>query len=265
MPPIEINGQTVSDVVVNGQSVDEVTANGQTVHTAIPDSAVRHWPFLERENGTITERLADDDGTVVGNPTNTQDSTFFENYYEDVDGADDGVGLPAGAFETQLQSENYGFAFSFRLSNFTDGEVFFGKFNDSDNWCFLQEGSSQGPSGSVRLLVRQGDNDARVYDNVGGWDDGEPHRLFVYCPTGSPTDWEIWVDGEERNTQLDRDESGFDQSALTLNGDYIGVGAQLDSGDNFRAGEDIDVDNTILFDSPPTNDIEEDYNAQPFA
>ena len=43
MPPIEINGQTVSDVVVNGQSVDQVTANGQTVFAAIPDSVIDNF------------------------------------------------------------------------------------------------------------------------------------------------------------------------------------------------------------------------------
>ena len=35
-PPIEINGQTVSDVVVNGQSVDQVTANGQEILSPLP-------------------------------------------------------------------------------------------------------------------------------------------------------------------------------------------------------------------------------------
>ena len=40
MTPIEINGQTVSDVLVNGESADDVTVNGDSVFSAIPDSVI---------------------------------------------------------------------------------------------------------------------------------------------------------------------------------------------------------------------------------
>ena len=60
MPPIEINGQTVSDVVVNGQSVDEITANGQTVFTATPD---HRWPATEGSGLTIADSIGSADAT----------------------------------------------------------------------------------------------------------------------------------------------------------------------------------------------------------
>ena len=76
MPPIEINGQTVSNVVVNGQSVDEITANGQTVFTAIPDSEVSRDPDEDSLSDSGTRRgivinpntnLVQIDATISGN------------------------------------------------------------------------------------------------------------------------------------------------------------------------------------------------------
>ena len=60
MPPIEINGQTVSDVVVNGQSVDEVTANGQTVFTAIPGVVVDDFEW----GGPVSDRYSATNGDI---------------------------------------------------------------------------------------------------------------------------------------------------------------------------------------------------------
>ena len=63
MTPIEINGQTVSDVLVNGESAGDVTVNGDSVFSAIPDSDV----YLHDDWGD--DRLTDreDSGTTTHN------------------------------------------------------------------------------------------------------------------------------------------------------------------------------------------------------
>ena len=93
--PIEINGQTVSDVVVNGQPVDEVTANGQTVFSgAIPDSGVSRWTFDDQNtsNDTAIDIWGDNDGAIMGVTTSVSGHDDGEAY--EFDGEDDYVIVP---------------------------------------------------------------------------------------------------------------------------------------------------------------------------
>ena len=102
MPPIEINGQTVSDVVVNGQEVDEVTANGETVFSAgIPDSGgTNQWNFDAGSGTVVADTIGDLNADFSGSPTWVDGEGGTDDTRLVLNGVDESANLGNDVFES---------------------------------------------------------------------------------------------------------------------------------------------------------------------
>lgn len=231
----------------------------------IPDAAVRQWPFGERTDSTIVENLANDDGSVNGDPTNTADSSFYDGYYEATDGNDDAVLLPSGEFENQLQSEDWGFAFTVRgSSDFLDGDAaLFGGFASNIEFL-INDASAVGNADDGKPEFRIGNgSDTSGIEMSTSIDDSGIYRLFLFVKTNDPANWSVYLnDADDTGDRVDAsvDMSGTDFTGL----DDLPCGARSNSG-SIERNVDCDFDNPILYDSPDRQTVTDDYQLQPFS
>jgi hypothetical protein len=84
-PPTNIDGTDISGATIDGQDVKEITVDGQTVFSAIPDSAVAHYPTTEGSGGTLFDDVNDNHMDIEGA---TWTSTGRGGWHLDFDGAD---------------------------------------------------------------------------------------------------------------------------------------------------------------------------------
>jgi len=226
--------------------------------TAIPDSAVRQWPFVNRSNSTIVENLADDDGTVSGGPTNTNNTNFYEDYYEATDGTDDAILLPVGEIENQIQSKEFGLAFTLRTSN-SDLDTFGGAADGNFDENLLLNGS-----GTLEFIIGTGGNDVSIESST-NLTDGTLRRVFVDVSTDDPANWDLYLNDSDDNPSTGFSKT-LDMSNSNLSGavNDIALGARNVGGtlDQFVSG---DIDHPILYDSPDRQTVTDDYQLQPFA
>jgi len=246
-------------------------ANLSRVPSFIPDSAVRQWPFRERNNSIIVENLANDDGTVSGSPTNTADSSFYDGYYEATDGTDDAVLLPVSEWESQIQSEDFGFAFTVRGSSaFLDnGGVILGAAANSFSDNLLIDGggfsSTTAGNGQPTLLLEGGGNGDSAIELSTAIDDNTIYRLFFIVPSSNPNDWRAWVNGSEDSiATVVNNNTDLSTIDLTSGVSNIALGARNNSG-TIEEETVCDLDHPILYDSPSTDDVAQDYDVQPFS
>jgi hypothetical protein len=261
-PPIrDGSGNSIGSIRLgDGSEISEVrTGAGDVLFSAgVPTSAVRQFPFPQRSTSTIVEKLANDDGSVAGNPTNTANSSFFDGHYEQTDGTDDAILLPVGEFESQIQSKDFGFAFSLRTTDSLDtvGGAADSNFNDNIQLTDEQNG--------LHFILGTGGNDVSVVSQT-TLNDGTLRRVFIDVNTDDPSNWEIYLNDTADNAQI-KFNTTLDLSNINLTGfvNDLALGARNAGGSLSRITAH-DIDHPILYDSPSRQDITDDFKLQPFA
>ena len=211
MPPIEINGQTVSDVQVNGQSVDEVTANGQTVFTAIPNSVIYQTTTPIdglTDNDSVQNWPAEIGADIDGSGLTYRESSMGDFDTVDGDGVDDN-----GTTSFAWGSERGQCAFEFTIKTTTADLSAYSAIIDGDKRFQILLNSTGGVSSS------EGNTGLQIQDDSGnrfGFDistdiyDGNPHTVS-FAADALNGNFRAVVDGSEVSGTIRDDEgmSGF--------------------------------------------------------
>jgi len=227
--------------------------------SAIPDSAVRQWPLPNRSDTTVVEQLVGDNGSTVGDPINTADSSFYDGYYEDTDGRGDALDLPISEWLSQLQSKEMGFAFTVRLADgaISNGETLMGNLENADYYIWVDEGDS---AGAIRLFIRENNNDASVSMTT-AIDDGSKKRVFWIISTDDANNWEGYINNSSESLNVNNNNIN-DLSNISFSND-IPFGARKGDG-SIEREVNADLDNIILYNNPDRSTVQEDYDLQPW-
>jgi hypothetical protein len=258
MAPINLpNGNEVSEIVLpNGNTASEVIApDGSTVFGAIPDSALYQFPFGERSDSTLVEKLENADGTANG-LTNVS-GNWYDGYAEESDGTDDYGDLGTwGDFATYLDTS----ATVLLTVQTTDTGVFLGK--TQNNISRLELGVSG--SGGIVFDIRDNNGDTVAIETDESHNDGSKKRVGMVQRGDSVSDMEIWINGSEEPTSVKTEGTSSlvsDDSWTTS----IYSHAQNVDGNDVRDRITATMDKIIPCTSDLTSqEIQDDYNAQPW-
>ena len=227
--------------------------------SALPDGATRQWEIIERSNDTIIEQLDDDNGVTVGNPTNTADDNFLGGYYEKTDGEDDAISLPINEWQRLWQTEDWGYAFTFRSTDFEN--TLHGAVNEdfSHSWEIVEK-----DGGKFEIRTQQNDEAINVETDENGFGDGDIYRVFCSIKTSDPNNWQLYVNGNEEPLTVEGYDTAYDMTELVIPVDmHFGGAFREESG--LTQTTDLDISNVMLYDSPEREDITSDYQQHPFA
>lgn len=234
------------------------------VGPAIPDSAILHYPFLERTNSTIVEQLESEDATANG--TTNVSGDWWEGYAESGDGTDDYIEATTWSnvnFGVSLTS-NWGIACTIETTQSSDGSPFGVVEQNANQWSWLTEmGRETSGHLALRMLDRGGSSNVQELETDVAVDDGNKHRIIMGGDGPSAADKTIFVDGNEStNRYIDEgnhsNEWNFVENVMfhdrNLNGSPQGIAF------------DGVIDNILLLDSKPTDSVaQDDYDAQPWS
>jgi hypothetical protein len=236
----------------------------KNIGPVIPDSALYHYPILERSNSTIVEELANEDATANG-VTNTQ-GNWLEGYAEVGDGVDDYISFPSAVFDWLNQTNSIWLAITVDANpsdtNYTSNDVIFGVANTSVN-DFWQIRDDAG-GGGLEWLLNGGDDLQIGVRTDNSILDGNKHRLvFQLTDSTTANGLEIWVDGNEAPTTAFIDESyNAGLTAMTP----FGLARELDGSPDSHLPSSCD--NWIFGQTGTTltaQEIQNDYDAQPWS
>lgn len=221
---------------------------------AIPDSAIYHWPFDERGDGTVTELLEGEDGTAQG--TTNISNNWWEGYAERGDGSDDDIAVSELPALASLFESN--FAFAITLVSADDSNHIAG---NAASPRILTGGSAADTSN--KFAIQLTDSDANQFTIESSTDvfTGDKIRVAGWMENGwnsNSDEVHFYVNGSKETAIIITDESPS--------------GAPSSLGDNFHffsATEqqytDADLDNPIVYENPTENELEDDYNIQPWS
>lgn len=225
---------------------------------AVPNSAIHQWKYSEGSGDTFADSIGNADGTRNG--FTWVSGTWVGNNAADYNGSDDygDVGT-LGSFGSSISSD---FAVAITVETTDDGSfnnIVGGVQNSGDGTrLFLRNRDS----GQLNINMRdQNDNVISVYATPSIWD-GDKHRLVFNKTANSASGLEIWVDGSEESTTTATDES----FSSTSNFDRSFTFAAQNDQSTPRNYGNVVQDNAIIFnDSLTSQEVTDDYNAQPWS
>ena len=247
MEPIEINGQTVSDVVVNGESAGDVTVNGDSVFSAIPDSGSLQAHYdaseIDANDGDSISTWPDSAGTFDAtggspiyreNQVNGQPAVDFDGVDDDLDtGITPDTTAQQSVYVVLSMAETDGFAYD---SVSTDGTTnrFYAASTGSDFWRLghgdMSQDSSREPITNEWKItaVTYNDGSGARYNNgdelVSGTGSGVGEVLSVYIGgrniDGSADDHMDVTIAEILHYQADHDDETRGEVESYLNDKY---------------------------------------------
>lgn len=262
----DLNGLQTHTGVFNPQGTGQytITVNGRelTVEVigtnAVPDSTINHWPFLDRSNSTVVDKVGSSDGTANGS-TNVS-GAWYDGYAEDGDGTDDYINLGKTAIGPERDT---GFTILFTVQTTQDTVSYIsGKGSSVSGWLMMLS-DDLGSAGSVDLFLADSDGDREEGHTSGGLiNDGSKHRVAWRVPSADATTWEVYIDGSSVGFTVDRNEGAspsgtfdYDLYALARN-------------NNGSADRHLDgtMDNILFCGTGLTSqEITNDYNNQPWS
>ena len=247
--------------LVDGAEID--------VGSAIPDSAVLHYPFLERTTNSIVEVLEGSDGEVDGDVDNIS-NTWWQGYAEQHDGGL--IWLDELNEWAENLSGTSGFAITVETNN--DGHIFGGRFNgDSPPVWAVSIGTDDGfaeagSSGDVAFTIRDGlGNSIESWSGDLNASDGNRHRIFTRKTGTTSEDIEIWVDGTELSLSFDGEDTLDDTEFNSFTDEVPFFDNSSETGRSVR-GDPLSggvLDNAVFYEDPTEDDIANDYNVQPWS
>lgn len=236
--------------------------------SAIPDSALLHYPYGERTNSTIAEELEGETGIANGT-TNISDSDYYRGHAESGDGVDDYIELTTWLnFGSQIPN---GVGVAFTLDSFTDSDaVFLGSRSDTGVQVVAGTGENlfygNYTRGAINFSFRdENGNGVVIETDDTTFNDGGRYRVFCRNPGGGVTssDLEIWINGSQEAVTTGVDQglsesnfSDFDRPVTTHAGNNQG---------SIQHYSDCVLDNPIPYLDPSDTDIDDDYQLQPWS
>ena len=261
---VSIDGTDISGATIDGTEVQEITMDGDVVWEAFdgPDSAVLHYPMLNRSGSTIEEQIEGSDGTAVG--TTTVSNNYYEGYAEDGDGTDDYIEL------TDWSEIDWG---SMIMNDWSIGLTVEGTDNDviltgcrtSGAWqnrfgMGFHDATSDGVA-TMYHRDRGGNDNGQRLEGDTAINDGNKHRILWGGSGNSASDKRIYVDGSDE-TNIVTDDG--DHSLTTNHSENWLTHASNDRGDLPHYPADAVLDNLIVYDAPPSEVVQDDYDLQPW-
>lgn len=234
----------------------------------IPDSALYHYPILERSDSTIVEELSNKDATANG-VTNSS-GTWYEGYAEDGDGTDDYIAFPTAISDWIETAQNQWVAFTVNVdpSNLGTGDNPILGANDtaespSELWII---GDFDG-DGVLKWDYSGSDGDRQLVETGSAVLDGSKHRIVCQRTGVTASDMEIWVDGSEVSTSIAFEEGdGFNGSFSSTRMDPYAIARKSDGSASDFVQTAID---NALFGELGTilsaSEIQDDYSNQPWS
>lgn len=224
---------------------------------AIPASAILHYPYVERTNSTVTERLEGLDGTANG--TTNVSGNYRDGYAED-GSAGDYIELTNWStvnFGSKITS-NWGIAFTFQTTS--DPSSALGVYNG--NWDFvigINIGNTNAGKMNIRIRDRNGNDNINHIAGDVVVNDGNLHRAFFGMDGPSPEDCVVYIDGVDE-TVITRNEGSHNQS------DDFSASVYANADNGLIYDNPILVDNIIVTSQKPTSTVaQDDYNKQPWS
>ena len=232
---------------------------------AIPDSALYHYPFLERSNSTVVEELENEDATAQG--TTNVSNNWWEGFAEDGDGTDY-IEFPQAISDWVAPNNGQSRWLAFTLEGQPSANDNIFSVQDtspspSENWRVRDSGSG----GDLEIFLSDDNGDSlQVSTNSTVIGATGKHRVVCNLITlDGTTDVEIWVNGSETTTTVDRDGT-FNGSFSSNRMDPILFG-RTDNGSATPSYDGV-VDNVILGQLGTTlsaSEIQDDYDVQPWS
>jgi hypothetical protein len=234
----------------------------QTAGTDIPDSALYHYPILERSTNTIAEQLANEDATANG-VTNTS-GTWSEGYAEDADGTDDYISGPS-AWTNWVENSDAGWiAFTLDAdSGAISGSSVFA-WADSGQSPSELWGISEAPNTTDGLVydVQASDGNRVRVETSNAVFDGSKHRFVIQRSGASSSDVEFWRDASQQTTNI--------VESNTCNFSFNGTPTPYFVAQNNNGADsylNTNIDNIIFGERGTTlssTEIQDDYDNQPW-
>ena len=225
-------------------------------YSAIPDSAIHHWPMDEGSETTVTDNIGNQNGTIEGNGDSWISNDWWGGFAVDCDDIDriSSPWRPSGDF---MSSD---FAYIFTVDNVVT-EVN-ARVAGLGGEMLIQQGFD-GPSDTFGFVLRDGSNDLVVYTDtaIGESGGGDRYRIVWNKISNDANNWQVWLNASEDDVNVSRNDSGFDPDDLS---DDFGLVNHTDRGDGSHP--DMDIDNIIVTDdSLSQSEIQDDYNNQPWS
>lgn len=235
--------------------------DGTALFNAIPDSAIAHYPHINRSDSTIVDVLGNLDGTAQGTTNVENVGKWFQDYAEDGDGVDDHILY--NEWDAVFSSLSVGGVyFTVEVSN--DTGMWMSSENSGNGLFWTRTSGGFGAStGQILWYIQDSDSQLnRIYTDSARFNDGGPYRVCLTWDGTSASDMEIWVNGSQENTVVDNDDGWT--SGLTFDQPVTGL-ARNDSG-SISENVNAFMDNVIPCDDYQTEStITDDYNNQPWS
>ena len=231
---------------------------------AIPDSAILHYPFIERSDSTLVEEITDSDGTANG-LTNTS-GEWREGYAEEGDGTDDYGELTDWSevnFGDRLTGE-WGIAITFQT---TEDRCALLGLTDADSWQFAVAIGDFGgiPDDTVGVRITDTDGNENDQDIIasGSQNDDEKYRLMVGGDGPEASDKILFLNGNEDTNFGDNDGAHTEAGNFTTE---VFTHARNDGSGSPDFHANAMIDNIIVLDEKPTATVaQDDFNNQPWS
>ena len=223
--------------------------------SAIPDSAIHHWPIDEGSGGTIEDVIGTHDADVNG-PTWVSND-YRRQYALDGDGVDDYIDLGTlGDYGSEVVSTNdFAWVLTLEVDDPSSGDEILGArfaFTNVDRLHVQFRGDDE-----IRCLYGGDRNDFSIGPDltVG------KHRLVINRSGTGWDGWELYVNGEEQ------DGSNEGDSGETAEGDLQNDLYMMAKNSDAAEGHlDCVIDNVIFTDSALSeSEIQDDYDLQPWS
>ena len=239
--------------------------DGQTY--SIPDSVVAqdklfaYWGMSEGAGTTVEELVNDHTGTIQGD-ISWVSNNWHEEYALDSpgDSGDHVETTPWGDFGSNMGTD-YAIALTVKT---TDGsnKFFGGNTTDTMTLTMGTQGFGSTSDDNVSVLVSDDNGDLIIIENDNDVNDDNEYRVVFNKISNSASDWEIWTNGTEDNVTVERDEG---LSSFVNFTEPFSLFAQNDDGSTDRPIDAIMDNFTVYEDSLTSQEIEDDYNNQPWS
>ena len=239
--------------------------------SAIPDSAVHHMLIDEGSGTTIGDDIGSLDGSLGDTNAWISDETFEGGHALDFSNVGSGGSVSFGGLPDVIEadpSQPWGLAITISADDYINAS------SDNVNWV----GGSDDGSDDFRLVVTGNDdgddefmmdavardiddyNPQRIPKSDFDYTDPDQFRAFMVKEGAGQSDLSVYINGEEQNLE-NASHSNIGSLADFAEDDFR-LGSRGGGGDTVDSGI---LDNLSIYENPTEDDIERDYEMQPWS
>jgi len=230
-------------------------------YSAIPDSAILHWPINEGSGDTIYESIGEipeQDGDIQGG-IDWIDNNWWGGWALDSPGESSDDTVATGQWGDWGSGLDTGGSIMFTFESTSTGKESFISCDDADENMFLiRSRGREGDADDINFWINDNDDNRIEVETEAGFMDGEPHRCVINIKGENASDpIDIWIDGDLQNLDYEVYDGNLG-NVENVSGTVYFFWGNDDPKDSI-------LDNVIVTDEPLTDDeIEDDYESQPW-